>query len=197
MKTLSEWATLTSGSPQFRIRETRAASAPLYTYYSQSDFESDRAGLTAAADAERRQVRTNDAVSTLATGDVVFSLLTGQAARVGVSHAGFLYTQNYVRLAPVRQLDAGFLVYLLNEDRAIRHQLHLGLQGSQVLKYTLRQLKELEPGPLPPLARQKAIGDVYARQLCLKALRERTARLELTIQLEKLREAANHERSTI
>ena len=34
MKTLSEWATLTSGSPQFRIRETCAAPAPLYTYYS-------------------------------------------------------------------------------------------------------------------------------------------------------------------
>ena len=73
----------------------------------------------------------------------------------------------------------------------------MDLESEDLVDDRLRQLKELEPGPLPPLARQKAIGDVYARQLCLKALRERTARLELTIQLEKLREAANHERSTI
>jgi hypothetical protein len=64
----------------------------------------------------------------------------------------------------------------------------MGLQGSQVLKYTLKQLKELEIPKLPSIEKQRIVGDVYFKQLRLQALRKRAANLETTILLSKLEE---------
>lgn len=130
-------------------------------------------------------------VNILINGDVIFSLITGNAAIVRKEHEGYLYTQNYVKLLPYDNIDAQFLVYLINENKAIKRQFTVGLQGSQVLKYTLKQLKELEVGKLPNIDRQKAIGQVYFKQLRLKALKKRAAELEESIILAKLEEASN------
>lgn len=130
-------------------------------------------------------------VNILINGDVIFSLITGNAAIVRKEHEGYLYTQNYVKLLPYDNIDAQFLVYLINENKAIKRQFAVGLQGSQVLKYTLKQLKELEVGKLPNIDRQKAIGQVYFKQLRLKALKKRAAELEESIILAKLEEASN------
>ncbi|MGL6015073.1 MAG: hypothetical protein ACRCZU_03110, partial [Selenomonadaceae bacterium] len=120
----------------------------------------------------------------------IFSLITGKAAMVRQAHAGYLYTQNYIKLLPGAAVDAMFLVYLLNESQSVRKQLCVGLQGSQVLKYTLQQLKELHIENLPPFARQQAVGRIYFKQMHLKALRNRAADLEKLICLAKLAEVS-------
>lgn len=175
------------GSPQFRIKETLAKEAPLYQMYSQLDLEEDLAGVVSDHQ-ENKQVKTLDDVSTLKTNDLVFSLISGKAALVSPEHAGYLYTQNYLILEPDERLDAKFLLYLLNEDKGIARQLWLGLQGSMVLKYTVKQIKDLKLPKLPSLSKQAAIGQVYLKQKHLQAVKKRQADNELTLQLAKLEE---------
>ncbi|MBM6772075.1 restriction endonuclease subunit M [Ligilactobacillus agilis] len=175
------------GSPQFRIKETLAKEAPLYQMYSQLDLEEDLAGVVSDHQ-ENKQVKTLDDVSTLKANDLVFSLISGKAALVSSKHAGYLYTQNYLILEPDERLDAKFLLYLLNEDKGIARQLWLGLQGSMVLKYTVKQVKDLKLPKLPSLSKQAAIGQVYLKQKHLQAVKKRRADNELTLQLAKLEE---------
>lgn len=175
------------GSPQFRIKETLAKEAPLYQMYSQLDLEEDLAGVVSDHQ-ENKQVKTLDDVSTLKANDLVFSLISGKAALVSSKHAGYLYTQNYLILEPDERLDAKFLLYLLNEDKGIARQLWLGLQGSMVLKYTVKQVKDLKLPELPSLSKQAAIGQVYLKQKHLQAVKKRRADNELTLQLAKLEE---------
>jgi len=188
MGKLNELVELVSGSPQFRITEVFDEKTPLFTYYSQTDLTDDLVGII-SEDVENKQVRTNDKVNTLCDGDVVFSLITGIATIVSKEHEGYLYTQNYVKLLPSHKIDSKFLVYLINENKAIKKQFVLGLQGSQVLKYTLKQLKELELPKIPSIDKQKNIGQVYFNQLRLQALRNRVAEFETIIRLAKLEEA--------
>ncbi|BAH07354.1 hypothetical protein CKR_2303 [Clostridium kluyveri NBRC 12016] len=189
MKKLSELVELVSGSPQFRITEVFDEKTPLFTYYSQTDLTDDLVGIISNG-VDNKQVRTNDKVNTLCHGDVVFSLITGTAAMVRKEHEGYLYTQNYVKLLPGHNIDSKFLVYLINENKTIKKQFVLGLQGSQVLKYTLKQLKELEIPRIPSIDKQKIIGQVYFNQLRLKTLRNRAAELEAKIILSRLEEAS-------
>lgn len=188
MEKLSELVELVSGSPQFRIAEVFDEKTPLFTYYSQIDLTDDLVGII-LKNVDNKQVRTNDKVNTLCDGDIVFSLITGIATIVRKEHEGYIYTQNYVKLLPSRKIDSKFLVYLINEKKTIKKQFVLGLQGSQVLKYTLKQLKELEIPKIPSIDKQKIIGQVYFNQLRLQALRNREAELETKIILSKLEEA--------
>ena len=189
---LSELVELVSGTPQFRIVEVSNPKAPVFTYYSQTDLNDDLVGII-SSDVDNKQVRTNDKVSTLSTGDVLFSLITGKATIVRKEHEGYLYTQNYVKLLHAEDIDSKFLVYLMNESKAIRKQLMLGLQGSLVLKYTLTQLRDLEIKKIPSIDNQKIIGQVYFNQLRLKALRNRVTELEAKIRLAELEEVSEIE----
>ncbi|MDY4184172.1 MAG: restriction endonuclease subunit M [Candidatus Onthovivens sp.] len=189
---LSELVELVSGTPQFRIVEVSNPKAPVFTYYTQTDLNDDLVGII-SSDVDNKQVRTNDKVSTLSSGDVLFSLITGKATIVRKEHEGYLYTQNYVKLLHGKDIDSKFLVYLMNESRAIRKQLMLGLQGSLVLKYTLTQLRDLEIKKIPSIDKQKIIGQVYFNQLRLKALRNRVTELEAKIRLAELEEVSEIE----
>ncbi|QWU16938.1 Type I restriction modification DNA specificity domain-containing protein [Paenibacillus sophorae] len=189
MARLEDVVEFVSGSPQFRIKEAPDNTAPLYTYYGQPDLEGDLVGIDSSG-SDGKQVRTFDKVNTLCQGDVVFSLISGKSTIVGVKHQGYLYTQNYVKLVAGNQVDSQYLVFLLNEDQSIKKQFQIGLQGSQVLKYTLKQVKELELPNLPTIDKQRLIGELYFNQLRLEALRNRAAKSETTIALEKLREAS-------
>lgn len=188
MEKLSELVELVSGSPQFRITEVFDEKTPLFTYYSQTNLTDDLVGIISRT-VDNKQVRTNDKLNTLCDGDVVFSLITGIATIVRKEHEGYIYTQNYVKLLPSHKIDSKFLVYLINENKTIKKQFVLGLQGSQVLKYTLKQLKELEIPKIPSIDKQKIIGQVYFNQLRLQTLRNRVAELETKIRLFKLEEA--------
>ena len=189
---LSKLVELVSGTPQFRIVEVSNPKAPVFTYYSQTDLNDDLVGII-SSDVDNKQVRTNDKVSTLCSGDVLFSLITGKATIVRKEHEGYLYTQNYVKLLHAEDIDSKFLVYLMNESKAIRKQLMLGLQGSLVLKYTLTQLRDLEIKKIPSIDKQKIIGQVYFNQLRLKALRNRVTELEAKIRLAELEEVSEIE----
>lgn len=192
MKMLREMVEFVSGSPQFRITESSNERAPLYNFYSQTDLSDDLVGMD-LSDSENKQIRTSDKVNTLCAQDVVFSLTSGTASMVREVHKNYIYTQNYVKLDPKDNLDSKYLVYLLNEDKTIRKQLMMGLQGSQVLKYTLKQLKELEiPNP-PSIEKQQKIGDIYFKQLRLQALRNRAAESETIILLKRLEEVTPNE----
>ncbi|MCQ2011295.1 restriction endonuclease subunit S [Sporolactobacillus sp. STSJ-5] len=192
MKKLSELVDFVSGSPQFRITESFDEQAPLYNFYSQTDLSDDLVGLV-SSDNDNKQIRTLDKVNTLCPKDVVFSLTSGTASLVREVHKNYLYTQNYVKLDSKDNIDSKYLVYLLNENKAIRKQLMMGLQGSQVLKYTLRQLKELEIPKPPSIEKQKNIGNVYFNLLRLRALRNRVAESEKVILLKRLEEVTTNE----
>lgn len=196
MRKLGNLVEFVSGSPQFRIKEAFDDKAPLYTYYSQQGIENDLIGFD-SCDRDKKQVRTFDKVNTVCQGDVIFSFISGKSATVGANHQGYLYTQNYVKLIADEKIDSKYLVFLLNEDKFIKKQFQMGLQGSQVLKYTLKQVKELELPSLPAIKKQRIIGELYFNQLRLKALKNRVSNLETTIVLEKLKEARINERESI
>lgn len=175
------------GSPQFRIKESVADAATTYKFYSQNDLEEDLTGVELATE-EAKQIATTDEVTTVAPGDLVFSLISGRAAIVRKEHGGYLYTQNYVTIEPGTEIDSKYLVYLLNEDREVAHQFWLGLQGSMVMKYTVKQLRELKIKRLPNLDKQQAIGDIYFKQMRIQALRKRIAENETLLTLAVLAE---------
>jgi len=177
---------ISSGQPQFRIKEETGEGVPIYSVYSQSTLEqdlcqSDQLGIA-------KQIRTFDVIDTLVNkGDILFSLISGETVRVGELHHGFFYTQNYVKLVPKYPIDSQYLVYLLNETLCIRKQLKIGLQGSEVMKYTLQQLKALLLPKLPTLSQQSLIGDIYFKQQKLCYLKHRCADTEQLVRLEQLR----------
>lgn len=175
------------GSPQFRIKESVADAATTYKFYSQNNLEEDLTGVELATE-EAKQIATTDEVTTVTPGDLVFSLISGRATIVRKEHDGYLYTQNYVVIEPGTEVDSKYLVYLLNEDREVAHQFWLGLQGSMVIKYTVKQLRELKIKRLPNLDKQQAIGDIYFKQMRIQALRKRIAENETLLTLAVLAE---------
>ena len=187
MYKLNDAVTFISGSPQFRIKESSNAEAVLYNCYSQTDLSDDLFGVDSVG-VSSKQIHTLSKVNLLSSGDVIFSLISGTAAIVGESHDQYLFTQNYIKVVPNKLIDTNYLVYILNENKFIRKQFMVGLQGSQVLKFTLKQLKELEIPKLPPIDRQKLIGDIYLKQLKVQALKSRVVELETTVLLKLLEE---------
>lgn len=189
---MTNFVKLNVGSPQFRIEESMSQVAPVYKFYSQTDLEDDLKGVITKGQ-ENKQIRTLDNVTTLNEGNVIFSLVSGFAAIVRSKHNGYLFTQNYVVLETSNELDRAFLVYLLNEDKIIARQLRMGLQGSMVLKYTVKQIRELKLPKLPSIEKQQLIGNIYLKQLHLQALQERVASNETILRLAKLQGARQHE----
>ncbi|WP_049492907.1 hypothetical protein [Streptococcus constellatus] len=196
MVKVTEFITFESGSPQFRIKETVDKAAPLYFFYGQNELENDLSQIE-MNQSETKSIRTFDPVLTVAEGDIVFSLISGKAAIVGKNHAGFLITQNYLRLVVDTPVIPSYIVYLLNEDLSIKHQFQLSLQGSSTLKYTVKQVKELRLPALPTIERQSLIGKLYLKQLHLEALQKHLIELKTKRLLFQLKETSSHERSAI
>ena len=67
------------------------------------------------------------------------------------------------------------MAYLINENQSIKRQFKQNLQGSQVIRYSLKLLKEIVLPELPPIEIQRMIGDIYFKQLLLRSLRQRVA----------------------
>lgn len=185
---MAEIVELNSGTPQFRIKESLDIDAPTYFFFGQPEMEGDLAGIKIHSGI-RKQIRTSDNVGTLECGDLVFSLISGKATIVRNNHSGYLFTQNYVRIAPTAAIDAKYLVYMLNEDADIKRQLQSGQQGSFTLKFTIRQLSDLLFPIPPPLEKQRVVGELYFNQLRLAALKEQVIASETTLVIEKLKKA--------
>ena len=187
MKKLQDLIRLTSGSPQFRITESQDENAKVYCFYGQQELENDLIGLSTNGEDPKR-IATFDMVCTVNEGDVIFSLISGRTAIVGSEHNGYLYTQNYVKLLPEDNIDKKYLVYILNESDFIKKQWVKGLQGSAVLKHTVKQLRELLLPELHSYERQVTIGNIYYDLLRVHALKMRAADSEKMLALEMLKE---------
>lgn len=185
MDGLDKHVRFVSGSPQFRIIESTDEQDPVYRLYSQSDLADDLSGIELNCGVSKK-IRTKDEVSTLFAGDIIFSLISGSACIVGKRHEGYMYTQNYIKLFTDSSVDPAFLVYLLNEDQRIRKQFQIGLQGTSILKYTLKQLKGLKMPALPSLKKQKIIGEIYLKQLKVEALKRKVAEEETMLVFRRL-----------
>lgn len=196
MHKLTDYAELLGGIPQFRIVETVSGRAPLYNVFGQNDLLEDLFGVESQKK-DSKVIRTTEQVTTLSTGNIIFSLISGTACIVSEKHKRYLYTQNYIKISPDSSIDPKFLIYLLNEEEMVRKQLHFGLQGSTTLKYTLKQLKCLDLPMLPSLEKQRLIGDVYLKQLKVQALKCREAKAETKVVLYKLEEVMRNERGSV
>lgn len=196
MMKLERVAKMLSGTPQFRIAESFDRHAPTYTMYSQQDLMNDLSDEKILIKGGK-QIQTEMEVSSLKTGEVIFSLISGTASVVRAIHDGYMFTHNYVKLVPSKEIDSKYLVYILNEDRSIRKQFLNGLQGSQVLKYSMKQLKELILPDLPCIEKQRCVGEIYLKQLRVQRLKESVAELETILHLERLKEVLENDRKSI
>lgn len=185
-----------SGVPQFRITETQEKESVSYSIYNQNDLIDDLMG-SKTEPLDNNKLYTNNKVDTLSKGDVVFSLISGMASMVREEHDGYLYTHNYVKMLVDDKIDAKFLVYLLNEDKEIKKQFQIGLQGSTILKYTVKQLKQLKLSYLPSFEKQKVIGEIYLKQLKVETLKHRVIKAEKELLFYKLEEMIRDERTRI
>lgn len=178
--------TIMTGTPQFRIKESLSDTAPTYYFYGQKELENDIVNLELSKESPK-SISTLDELNLVYEGDILFSLISGRTTIVNKKHQGYLYTQNYVKLIPKNVVGSKYLVYLLNESDLIRKQWSKGLQGSAVLKHTVKQLRELELPKIHSYEKQKIIGDIYFKQLRLQALKMRVADAEKLLTIEKLK----------
>lgn len=164
-----------TGVSQYRLEESTSNNAVLYTLYGQNELYEDLSGVPGDM-SDRKQIRTEYKGSTLKVGDLIFSTISGMATLVTKDHEGYLFTQNYVRMEPLNTLiDKKFMAYLINENPKIKKQFKQNLQGSQVVRYSLSLLKEIQLPKLPSIETQRIMGDIYFKQLRLRALKQRVA----------------------
>ncbi|HEL1656652.1 TPA: restriction endonuclease subunit S [Streptococcus suis] len=189
---LEELALFTGGSLQVRLDTTSWEDARDYILYNQQHHQLD--GYEVIEEViDSRTVTTDREVTLLEEGDLLFSLLSGKAVLVRAEHAGLLYTQNYIKIEPIAKLDKVFLLYLINESSAIRRQFYQSLQGSEVMKYTVKQLKSLQLGALPPLDSQQKLGKIYLDGLALRQKRQAYAQGDFLRLTYLLKEVCAHE----
>ena len=166
-----------TGISQYRIEESNGPDAKVYTFYGQNELYEDLYGVPGSM-SDRKQIKV-DRMGTGAIareGDLLFSTISGEATIVSSEHDGYVFTQNYARMEPMSRLvDRKYMAYLINENPSIKRQFKQNLQGSQVIRYSLKLLKEIALPELPPIEIQRMIGDIYFKQLLLRSLRQRVA----------------------
>ena len=164
-----------TGVSQYRLEESTSKDAVLYTLYEQNQLYEDLTSVPCYI-SDIKQIRTEYKVFDLKAGDLIFSTISGIATLVTSDHEGYLFTQNYVRMEPLNTpIDKKFMAYLINENSKIKRQFKQNLQGSQVVRYSLSLLKEIQLPKLPSIEIQRIMGDIYFKQLRLRALKQRVA----------------------
>lgn len=163
-----------AGTPQTRISESVNKEDPVYLFYTTEMLQDDLEGLNKMIDVnECKQIQTAQSVQTIHTGDVVYSLISCQAAIVQSCHDGFLITQNFVVLKPESDLDPAYLVFVLNENVQIANAARKDAIGTHFTKMSVRQLQNLELPTLPNIEKQRQIGEVYLAAKKRAALEKR------------------------
>ena len=166
-----------TGISQYRIEESNRSDAKIYTLYGQNELYEDLYGVPGAM-SDRKQIKVDGMGpgAIAKEGDLLFSTISGEATIVSVEHDGYVFTQNYARMEPMSKLvDRKYMAYLINESQSIKRQFKQNLQGSQVIRYSLKLLKEIALPELPSIEIQRVIGDIYFKQLLLRSLRQRVA----------------------
>ena len=166
-----------TGISQYRIEESNRSDAKVYTLYGQNELYEDLYGVPGAM-SDRKQIRVDGMGpgAIAREGDLLFSTISGESTIVSAEHDGYVFTQNYARMEPMSRLvDRKYMAYLINENQSIKRQFKQNLQGSQVIRYSLKLLKEIALPELPSIEIQRVIGDIYFKQLLLRSLRQRVA----------------------
>ena len=166
-----------TGISQYRIEESNRSDAKVYTLYGKNELYEDLYGVPGAM-SDRKQIKVDGMGpgAIAKEGDLLFSTISGEATIVSSEHDGYVFTQNYARMEPMSRLvDRKYMAYLINENQSIKRQFKQNLQGSQVIRYSLKLLKEIVLPELPPIEIQRMIGDIYFKQLLLRSLRQRVA----------------------
>ena len=166
-----------TGISQYRIEESNRSDAKIYTLYGQNELYEDLYGVPGAM-SDRKQIKVDGMGpgAIAREGDLLFSTISGESTIVSAEHDGYVFTQNYARMEPMsRSVDRKYMAYLINENPSIKRQFKQNLQGSQVIRYSLKLLKEIALPELPPIEIQRVIGDIYFKQLLLRSLRQRVA----------------------
>lgn len=176
---LSSLFEIKAGMQQSRIIETEEEDARTYYYYSSETLKGDLLGADDDfVDYGRlSKVSVKDKVTVLHTGNLVFSLMAGFAAIVSNQHDGYLQTQNFVTLVPSEAVDKRYFAFLLNEDTDARKKLSGDTANMMIRKISIQQLRDLEINELPPLEKQRMIGDVYFKAKHLTYLRSQALEL--------------------
>ena len=188
MHKLKEITNLKAGSPQFRVKESQSKNARIYFYYTAESLRYDLYQEDENADPiKTKQISTEDKVVEVSEGDLIFSLMSSQAAIAGKSHEGYLLTQNFVKIQPDEGISKSYLAYIINEDKVFRKSLDANQQGF-IPKITIRDLSESIVRTLPSIEKQKLIGDTYLKQKRLSYIRSKRMKLEDDYILELLKE---------
>lgn len=183
---MKKHATFQAGNPQTRIKKSIEKSAPIYCFYSQEHLEADLHGNTYRK-INDKLIRTFDNVQLLSEGDLIYSMISGQGALVSKKHAGYLFTQNFVKIEPHKDVSKKYLLYLLNDGTKVKKQIELNLQGSMVRKVTISVLKDIVLPVLPNFEKQELIGSLYLNQLRLETLKMKRLNQEQLAMMEKLK----------
>ena len=187
MKTLFS---VSAGYTQARLKISNDINSNLY-YFCSTDllrdalydipFEEDLSKIN--------QIRSEENLETIDEGDLIVSLVGGFAAIASedLTNESFILTQNFAKITPSKEIDKKYLLFLLNEDRNIRSQLFGNIVGIGRTKITVKQLSELTIDKLPPLDKQKLIGDVYIKTKRLTYLRKQSLELKEKYTIEALK----------
>ena len=180
-----------TGISQYRIEESNRSDAKIYTLYGQNELYEDLYGVPGAM-SDRKQIKVDGMGpgAIAREGDLLFSTISGESTIVSAEHDGYVFTQNYARMEPMSRLvDRKYMAYLINENQSIKRQFKQNLQGSQVIRYSLKLLKEIALPELPSIEIQRVIGDIYFKQLLLRSLRQRVAENTYRISIAMLQGA--------
>lgn len=135
--------------------------------YSQSMFDSD---LEQKPDACNFYVGEEMETYKVKTDDILIRSASAKAAIVSKEHNGTIYTANYIKADLYPDLVYyKYFVYVFNCNKEVAKQLANSIQGTVIARVTTSVLKKIEI-PIPPLATQKKIGDLYFETLNLKRL---------------------------
>lgn len=156
--------------------------------YSYEDLMNDLDGAFLDSQASAHNESSNHNDSHLSSvGDVVFSFVSSKAGIVSNLNKGKIINQNFAKLIIEHDyLDSRYLCYALNESNSMKKQMAISMQGSTVPKLTPSILKELEIN-LPPIEKQRMIGNAYFILRKRQALAKKQAELEEYLFLEVLK----------
>lgn len=105
-------------------------------------------------------------------GDVVMHLMSNQAAVVSQKSDGKIISQRIMKLdIDPRKVNNWYLCYLLNESNTIKHQAFQAMEGSILRHLAISNIRDFSI-ELPPLQRQKEIGEMYRKYLINERLLE-------------------------
>lgn len=163
---LKKIVNMISGSNNQRLKEQIKAS----DIYSADDLDYD------LAKGYNSTFTPTDNKDQVAAGDIVLHLMSGQTAVVSTKNAGKYISQRTAKLEVDRkQIDPWYLCYVLNESTSVEHQTQRLMEGTVIKRVTRSNALSLDI-KLPPIEKQRLLGNIYRKSLMLYHLQKEQAK---------------------